>query len=91
MFNVPALLLLMVLSWILVRGVKESANANNVMVLIKVAAILLFVLRSRARREHRQLASLHAQWIFRRADRRRHRLLHLYRVRFGFDRGGRMP
>ncbi len=42
-FNVPAFLLLMALSWILVRGVKESANANNVMVIIKVAAILLFV------------------------------------------------
>jgi len=42
-FNVPAFLLLMVLSWILVRGVKESANANNVMVVIKLVAILLFV------------------------------------------------
>jgi len=42
-FNVPAFLLLMLLSWILVRGVKESANANMVMVVIKVAAILLFI------------------------------------------------
>ena len=36
-------LLMMVLSWILVRGVKESADANNVMVAIKIVAILLFV------------------------------------------------
>jgi APA family basic amino acid/polyamine antiporter len=43
-FNVPALLIVMALSWILVRGVKESAGANNVMVGIKLAAILLFVL-----------------------------------------------
>ena len=42
-FNVPAFLLLMLLSWILVRGVKESSDANAVMVLIKVAAILLFI------------------------------------------------
>ena len=42
-FNVPAFLLLMLLSWILVRGVRESAKANNAMVVIKVAAILLFV------------------------------------------------
>jgi APA family basic amino acid/polyamine antiporter len=42
-FNVPAFLLLMVLSWVLVRGTRESAGANNAMVLIKVAAILLFV------------------------------------------------
>ncbi len=42
-FNVPALLIVMLLSWILVRGVKESAGANNVMVAIKIAAVLLFV------------------------------------------------
>jgi APA family basic amino acid/polyamine antiporter len=42
-FNVPAFLIVMLLSWLLVRGVKESAGANNVMVAIKVVAILLFV------------------------------------------------
>ena len=42
-FNLPALLVLMVLTWILVRGVRESAGANNVMVVIKIAAILIFV------------------------------------------------
>jgi basic amino acid/polyamine antiporter, APA family len=42
-FNFPALLIIMVLTWILVRGVKESARANNIMVLIKVAAIVVFV------------------------------------------------
>src|SRR3954449_11626806 len=43
LFNVPALLVVMVLSWILVRGVRESAGANNIMVAIKIAAVLLFV------------------------------------------------
>src|SRR6185312_140243 len=42
-FNVPALLIVMLLSWILVRGVRESAGANNVMVVIKLGAVLLFV------------------------------------------------
>ncbi|MEN6534874.1 MAG: amino acid permease [Bryobacteraceae bacterium] len=42
-FNVPALVVLLVLTWILVRGVRESAETNNAMVLIKVAAILIFV------------------------------------------------
>src|SRR5271154_3905136 len=42
-FNLPAFLLLILLSWVLVRGARESAGANNAMVLIKVAAILLFV------------------------------------------------
>jgi basic amino acid/polyamine antiporter, APA family len=42
-FNFPALIIMMLLSWLLVRGVKESATANNLMVLVKVAAILAFV------------------------------------------------
>jgi APA family basic amino acid/polyamine antiporter len=43
LFNVPALLIVMLLSWILVRGVRESAGANNVIVAVKLAAVLLFV------------------------------------------------
>jgi APA family basic amino acid/polyamine antiporter len=43
-FNLPALIVLLILTWILVQGVRESAGANNVMVVIKVAAILIFVL-----------------------------------------------
>lgn len=42
-FNLPALLILLLLTWILVRGVRESAGANNFMVVVKVAAILIFV------------------------------------------------
>ena len=43
-FNVPALLILLVLTMVLVRGVKESAGANNVMVAVKIVAILIFVI-----------------------------------------------
>ena len=43
-FNLPALLVLLVLTWLLVRGVRESAGANNLMVLVKVGAILIFVI-----------------------------------------------
>ena len=42
-FNLPAFLVLMILTVLLVRGVRESAKANNVMVLIKVGAILIFI------------------------------------------------
>jgi APA family basic amino acid/polyamine antiporter len=42
-FNLPAFLVVMALSWILVRGVKESASTNNAMVAIKLTAVLLFV------------------------------------------------
>jgi basic amino acid/polyamine antiporter, APA family len=42
-FNVSALVILLILSYILIIGVKESAGANNTMVTIKIAAILIFV------------------------------------------------
>ncbi len=42
-FNVPALLILLALSYLLVRGVRESAETNNLIVLVKIVAILLFV------------------------------------------------
>ena len=42
-FNLPALVILLILTYILVKGVRESAGTNNVMVLIKIAAILIFV------------------------------------------------
>jgi APA family basic amino acid/polyamine antiporter len=41
-FNIPALLITLLVTVVLVRGVKESAKANTTMVLIKIGAILLF-------------------------------------------------
>jgi basic amino acid/polyamine antiporter, APA family len=42
-FNFPAFLIVFVLTVLLVRGVRESTEANNVMVLIKMGAIFLFL------------------------------------------------
>lgn len=42
-FNLPSFLLLMLLTVILVKGVKESSAANIAMVVIKLAAILAFI------------------------------------------------
>ena len=42
-FNIPALIILGILTVLLVRGVREGAGVNNTMVIIKIAAILLFV------------------------------------------------
>jgi basic amino acid/polyamine antiporter, APA family len=42
-FNLPAFIVLMVLTMLLVHGVKESARTNNIMVAVKVGAILLFI------------------------------------------------
>lgn len=43
-FNIPALVITLLVTWILVRGVRESAEANNGMVAIKIAAIIIFCL-----------------------------------------------
>jgi basic amino acid/polyamine antiporter, APA family len=42
-FNIPAFLIVFLLTALLVRGIRESARANNAMVAIKIAAILIFL------------------------------------------------
>ncbi len=42
-FNVPGFLIVMIITVILVLGIRESAGANNLMVTIKIIAILIFV------------------------------------------------
>jgi basic amino acid/polyamine antiporter, APA family len=42
-FNWPAFIIVMLLTVILVRGIRESAKTNNVMVFLKIVAILIFV------------------------------------------------
>ena len=42
-FNLPAFLIVMLLTVVLVRGIRESAETNNIMVLLKIAAILIFI------------------------------------------------
>jgi APA family basic amino acid/polyamine antiporter len=42
-FNVPAFLVVFILTVLLVRGVRESAETNNVMVMVKLGAILTFL------------------------------------------------
>jgi APA family basic amino acid/polyamine antiporter len=42
-FNLPAFLVLVLLTWVLARGIKASVRANNAMVVVKLAAILIFV------------------------------------------------
>jgi APA family basic amino acid/polyamine antiporter len=42
-FNLPGFLVVMVLTVVLVRGIRESAGANNLMVTVKTIAILIFI------------------------------------------------
>jgi APA family basic amino acid/polyamine antiporter len=42
-FNLPAILIVALITWILVRGIKESAVFNSTMVLLKLAIIAFFI------------------------------------------------
>jgi len=44
LFNLPAVIIIALVSTLLVIGIKESANVNNVIVFIKVAVVLLFII-----------------------------------------------
>jgi len=41
--NLPAFSIVMLVTWLLLRGAKESSTANNVMVIIKLIALSLFI------------------------------------------------
>jgi len=43
-FNWPAFLIVTLLTVLLVRGIRESTEANNIMVLLKIGAIMVFVI-----------------------------------------------
>jgi basic amino acid/polyamine antiporter, APA family len=43
LINVPAFGIVMLITWLLLRGARESSTANNVMVVIKLLALGLFV------------------------------------------------
>jgi len=42
--HVPAFSIVMLITWLLLRGARESATANNIMVTIKLVALSLFIL-----------------------------------------------
>src|SRR3954467_11655334 len=41
--NLPAFTIVALITWLLLRGVRESARANNIMVVIKLLALALFI------------------------------------------------
>lgn len=41
--NIPAFAIVMAITWLLLRGVRESARANNIMVVVKLVALALFI------------------------------------------------
>ena len=41
--NIPAFAIVMAITWLLLRGTRESSTANNVMVVVKLVALALFI------------------------------------------------
>ena len=41
--NLPAFAIVMAITWLLLRGTRESSTVNNVMVVVKLAALALFI------------------------------------------------
>jgi basic amino acid/polyamine antiporter, APA family len=44
LFNLPAAFIVLLATWILVVGIKESAKVNNLIVILKIAVVLLFII-----------------------------------------------
>ena len=58
--NMPAVLIVLALTWICYIGIRQSARLNNIMVVIKVAIIVLFIVAGISLYRHGELAALHA-------------------------------
>jgi APA family basic amino acid/polyamine antiporter len=43
LINVPAFAIVMLITWLLLRGARESSTANNVMVVVKLVVLALFI------------------------------------------------
>jgi basic amino acid/polyamine antiporter, APA family len=43
-FNLPAFLVTWLVTWILIKGIKEATNTNNIIVVLKLAAILFVII-----------------------------------------------
>src|SRR4029450_13125535 len=43
LIHLPAFTIVMVITWLLLRGARESVTANNIMVVIKLLALTLFI------------------------------------------------
>ena len=84
-FNLPAFVIALVITAILVIGIKESARFNSTIVVIKVSVVLFVIWRWAAGTYHApnwgsRLAQLRAVWIRRNRRRRGVHFLRLHRI-----------
>ena len=85
--HVPAFSIVMLITWLLLRGARESATANNIMVVIKLMALALFIAVGATHLHAGELPPVRAQRLHRHPSGRRDRVLRLHRLRRDLDRG----
>ena len=88
--NLPALLIVVVLTALLIMGAKESARFNNVMVAIKLFVIFLFIAIAAFNVNPGELAPVYAFRLERGNGRSGIDFFRLYRLRRSLYRGGRI-
>ena len=81
--NLPAVVVVLLVTVVLVIGIRESAGFNAAMVVLKLAVVLFVIVARRRPHRYRELASLHAVRRAGRSAGRRLRLLRLHRLRLG--------
>ena len=87
--NLIPILIIAVIVYLVAAGAKESSKVNNIVVVLKLAAIALFLALGFSRLQPGQLASLSPLWNHRSAAGGQRDLLRLHRVRrCGHCRGG---
>ena len=84
--NVPAFAIVAAITWLLLRGAKESARINNVMVVIKLIALSLFIAVGVTHLNPELLHAVRAERLYRHSSGRGHRLFRLHRLRCDLDR-----
>ena len=90
MFNIPALLITLGVTWVLVRGVRESAGRQYRHGADQDRRDRDLLSGRRERHSRRELEAVRAARILRHSHRRFHRLFHVYRLRFRFHGRRRM-
>ena len=87
-FNLPAFLIVMLVTWVLVRGISESAWFNSAMVVLKLVIIAFFLVMGAFYVKPENWTPFAPNGWAGISERRRDHLLRLHRVRRRLDRGG---
>ena len=89
-FNLPAVFLVLAVTALLIVGVRESARANAVMVMVKVAIVILFIILAFTGFDSGNLHAVQPRGLQRRGHRRVGDLLRVHRLRrdLHLGRGG---